>query len=135
MYLCLNKLASKVWKKNCSNFLYTMYKAGRKSELFCHSVLTVFSFLVMQQISSFLKEVLFFFWKNIYTLLVFFNHVPYVQISDMIPGVNTISRKVNIGSVNRAGGLGVFWGPSRGFKGQSTPRKNLVSKEHLDWLK
>ena len=31
MYLCLNKLESKVWKKNCPNFLYTLYKAGRKT--------------------------------------------------------------------------------------------------------
>ena len=30
MYLCLNKLACKVWKKNCPNFLYTLNKAEKK---------------------------------------------------------------------------------------------------------
>ena len=49
-------------------------------------------------------------------MLVFFNRVPYMQISDMIPGVN------------------IIWDPSRSFKGQSTLRKFLGSKEHLDWL-
>ena len=32
-------------------------------------------------------------------------------------------------------GLGVFWGPSGDFRGWSTLRKFLDSKEHLDWLK
>ena len=54
MYLCLNKLASKVWKKKCTNFLYTMCKGGRKLELFFHSFLAVFPLLLMQQISSFI---------------------------------------------------------------------------------
>ena len=55
----------------------------------------------------------------------------------MILGVNIICRKASIASVNGAGG-GV-WGhsepPSRGFKGWSSLRKFLGSKEHLDWLK
>ena len=29
----------------------------------------------------------------------------------------------------------MFWYPSRGFRGPSTLRKFLGSKEHLDWLK
>ena len=40
---------------------------------------------------------------------------PYMQISDMILGVNIISGKVSVASVNRAGG---FWGvlrPKQGF--------------------
>ena len=32
VYLYLIKLASKVWKKNCPSFLYTLYKARKKSE-------------------------------------------------------------------------------------------------------
>ena len=60
MYLCLNKLAIQVWKKNCPNFLYTMYKAGKKSESLSHSFLAIFPLLVMQQISSFFKQVFFF---------------------------------------------------------------------------
>ena len=54
MYLCLNKVASKVWKKNCPNFNYKMYKTERKLESsFSHSFLAVFPSLIMQQISSF----------------------------------------------------------------------------------
>ena len=68
MYLRSNKLASKVWKKNCPNFLYTMYKAGTKLESFFHSLLAIFPLLVMHR-------------KNAYTLLVCFNQVPYMQIS------------------------------------------------------
>ena len=46
MYLCLNMLASKVWRKNCTNYLYTMIKAGKKSESsFFHSFLSVFFLL------------------------------------------------------------------------------------------
>ena len=77
MYHCLKKLASKVWKKSCPNFFYTMYKAGRKSELFSHSSLAFFHLLVMQQISSFFKQVCFF-KKHAYPLLVFFIRVPYM---------------------------------------------------------
>ena len=70
MYLCLNKLATKVWKN--SNFLnlkygkilivlifiYTVCKTRRKSESsFSHSFLAIFPSLVMQQISSFFKQV------------------------------------------------------------------------------
>ena len=55
MYLCLNKLASKVWKNNCPNFLDTLYKAKRKlGPSFLHSYHAVFPSLVMQQISSFI---------------------------------------------------------------------------------
>ena len=61
MYLCLIKLKGQVWKKNCPNFLYTLYEAQRKSELsFSNSFLAVFPLLAMQQISaSFLKRVCF----------------------------------------------------------------------------
>ena len=33
------------------------------------------------------------------------------------------------------GGLGVLWDPGGGFNGQTTLRKFLGHKEHLDWLK
>ena len=48
----------------------------------------------------------------------------------MIPGVNKISRKASIVSINRAGG-------SRGCSewGKSPLRKILGSKEHLSWPK
>ena len=52
MHLCLNKLESKVWKENCPNFLYTIYKAGGKSEPFPDSFLAVFPSLIKQQIFS-----------------------------------------------------------------------------------
>ena len=45
-----------------------------------------------------------FFLKNANALLVFFKWVPYMQISDMILGVNIIGEKVNAASV--IGGFG-----------------------------
>ena len=48
-----------------------MYKAGRKLELFSHSSLAFFPLLVMQQSSSFFKQVCFFL-KHTCALLVFF---------------------------------------------------------------
>ena len=58
-----------------------------------------------------------------------------MQISDMIPGVNIVSKskyskfsKVNVASVNGAG-------TPVGVLGGSTLRKFLGPKEHLDWLK
>ena len=50
----------------------------------------------------------------------------------MISGMSIISGKV---SVNRAGRLGLFWDPSKGCRGKSTPRNFLCSKLCLDWLK
>ena len=49
----------------------------------------------------------FFLKKDAYAFVVFFNQVPYRQISDMIYGVNMTSRKVSVVSVNRAGGGGL----------------------------
>ena len=63
-------------------------------------------------------------------LLVSFNQVPYMQISDMIPGVNISSGKVSIASMKLGGR-----DSSRIFSGQNTLRKFLSSEEHLDWLK
>ena len=52
--------------------------------------------------------------KNAYGLLVSFNRVPYMQLSHMIPGVNIISRKVIVASVNGAGESGGALRPPRG---------------------
>ena len=113
MYLCLNKLASKVWKKNCPNFLYALYEDGRKSESsFSHSFLAIFFIHSLKR---------FAFFKNAYVLMVFVNRVSFMQISDMIPGMLT-----------ELEGLGVFWDPSGGFSRRSSLRKFLGSKEHLD---
>ena len=46
-----------------------------------------------------------------------------------------IGRKVSVVSVNRAGGSGVFWDPSGGFRGLSTLIKLLDSEDHVDWPK
>ena len=45
-----------------------------------------------------------------------------MKIADIIPGVNTISRKVSVASF-------------RGFRGWNTLTKFLDYKEHLDWFK
>ena len=46
------------------------------------------------------------------TRMVFLNRVPYIHISDIVPGVNMIDGKVNVETINRAGGPG---GDLRGF--------------------
>ena len=54
-YPCLNKLMSKHGRTAALIFLYTLYKAGRMSELsFFHSFLAFFPLLMMQQVSSFI---------------------------------------------------------------------------------
>ena len=58
-----------------------------------------------------------------------------MKVADIIPGVNTISRKVSVASINKAGRSVVFWDPSGGFRGWNTLTKFLDSKEHLDWFK
>ena len=58
--------------------------------------------------------------KNGYWLLIFFNRVPHIQLSHMIPGVTIIDRKVSLTSVRKPGEI---------------LRKILGSKEHLNWLK
>ena len=68
-------------------------------------------------------------------MLVFFNWVPickYQLVENYI-----IGGKVNVASLNVAGGTGGFLRtpPSGGFRGRSALRKFLGSKEHLDWFK
>ena len=54
----------------------------------------------------------------------------------MIPGVNIVSVKASIASVNGVVVSGeCSESLSRGFRGHSPPRTLLGSKEHLDWLK
>ena len=67
--------------------------------------------------------------------MFFFNRVPCMQIPDMIPGVNIISRKVILVSISRAGGSRGVVRPQQGFREWSTLKNFLDSKEHLDWLK
>ena len=58
MYLCLNNLTSKYWKKNCpKSFIYTVYSLKNVTVIifpFFHSYFFLFPLLVSQQISSFI---------------------------------------------------------------------------------
>ena len=135
MHLCLNKLASKVWKKNCPNFLYTIYTAGRKSESsFSHSFLAVFPSLVMQRIfHSFFKQVCFL--KKYLRVAGFLqSDALYANIThDPRSEYNRRESERSKRQWSRS-----VWGvlrPQRGFSGRSTLRKFLGSTEHLDWLK
>ena len=69
-----------------------------------------------------------FFKKSAYALLVFLSWLPFMQISDIILGVNIISRKVSLASAN-----GAWW-----FKGFSeTPTRDFLGAEHPEkifWL-
>ena len=67
-------------------------------------------------------------------LLVFFNRVPYTQISGMTLGMNIMGKKVSIASFNGARGFGGS-ASSASFRGWSTLRKFSGSNEHLHWFK
>ena len=113
MYLCLNKLGSKVWKNDYPNFLYNVLSWMKVGVIF-PSILGSFSFI--SNATNFFHSLnRFFFFFNVYTLLVFFKQVPYMQISDMISGVNIIGRKVSVSSVNGPRGFGGVLRPQWGF--------------------
>ena len=57
--------------------------------------------------------------KNADALLVFFNRVPYMQLSYMISEVNIIGRKVSVASINGDKGSG------GSLKSQCSPKKIL----------
>ena len=83
-----------------------MHKAGGMSESFSH-------FPFLSNATNFFIH--YFFKKNAYAQLVFFNQVTYMQILDMISRVNIIGRKVSIASINGAGGSGGIPEPQEGF--------------------
>ena len=135
MYLCLNKLASTAWRKSSPNFSIQCIKLEESRS---HFPIHSWPFFVVSNATNFFHSLNRFVFskKNAYVLLVFFIWVPYFQISYMIPGVNIIVRKVSIAGVNRAGEFGGCSGtPAGGFRGWSTLRKFLGSKEHLYRLK
>ena len=53
--------------------------------------------------------------------MVFVNGVPYMQISNIIPVVNTIDGKVSLESINGAGGFVGILRPQQGFYGAKHP--------------
>ena len=58
-----------------------------------------------------------------------------MQLSYIHPGVNIIGGKVSVASIIRVRGSGGVLRPQWGFRGQSTRKKILGSKEQLNWLK
>ena len=133
MYLCLNKLASKVWKKKCTNFLYKWVKVAESWSYFSiHSWLFFLCYWCNKFLHSLLKQACFFN-KSAYALLVFFNRVTYMQISYMIPVVNTIGRKMSIRASTELWSLEVIWDPSRGFGERNLLKEYLDYKEQCQW--
>ena len=58
-------------------------------------------------------------------MLVFYNWLLYIQISDVIPGVNIIGRKARIVSVNGAGGSGGVLRNPAGVLGDGAPKEKF----------
>ena len=112
---------SKVWKKKCPNFLYTLYKAGRKSD--------------SNATSFFIHSLNRFFLKKCLRIAGF------LQLGALYANIRHGSRKEYnqwkkvLQVSTELGGLGVFWNPNRGFWWQSTLTKFSGFKEDLDWLK
>ena len=110
---------SKVWEKIVLILLYTLYKAGVINFPFIPDCFFFFSIAASLFIHSANRFVLK--KKNVYVLLVFFNWVPYMQLSQMIRGLNQIVRKGSVASINKAeGGLGVF-------RGLTSPRRCCIT--------
>ena len=77
MYFCLNKLPSKVWKKNYPNFSYALYKAAKIVRVIIFPViLGCFAFISNAMYFFIYSLNRFFFFFNAFVLLVFFNWVP-----------------------------------------------------------
>ena len=110
-----------VWKKNCPNFLYAL---GEVRLTILPFIPDCFSFII-NAINFFIYSLNGFVLKKkkkkAYALLVFFNQVPYMQLSHMIPRVNILSRKVILASINRVGGSGGVLRPQQGRR--KTPKK------------
>ena len=111
MCLCLSTLASTVWKKNCL-FIYNV-QSWKKVGVIFPVILGRFSFA--SHATSFFIHSLSSFFLSAYTLLFSFTRVSYLQISDMIPGMNIIDGKVSAASFNGAGGSGGVLRSQQGF--------------------
>ena len=110
-------VASNVWKKNCPNFFIYTVKSSKKVGVIILPFIPGSFFLISNATNFFIRSLTGLFWKkkkSYYTLLVFFNRVPYMQLLQMIPGVNIICRKVSVESVNGVGGSGGSLRPQRG---------------------
>ena len=99
-----------------------MCEDRRKSDSFSHLFLAISPLLVMQRISSYFKEICLFL-KNAYTLLVFFNRLPYMQISEMLPRVIIIGGKVSVVNINGFYRSGSVLRPQREFQGVEHGKK------------
>ena len=90
--ICLNKLVSKIWKKNCPNwFIYKVQSSKKAGVNIFPFILGHFSFA--NNATNFFIHSLnkFILKKNSYRLLVFFSQVPYIILSHIIPVMNIIS--------------------------------------------
>ena len=110
-------IPSKVWKKIVLIFYKHCINTGKdskKESSFSHSFLAIF-FFISNATNFFIHSLnRFVLKKNAYGLLVFFNWVPYMQLSHMISGVNITDKKVIVASVNRPGRPGGVLRPKQG---------------------
>ena len=58
-----------------------------------------------------------------------------LDYTNMLPRLNIIGGKMSLVSSYGGGGSGGVLTPLQGFRGRSTLRKFLGSKEYVDWLK
>ena len=97
------------------------------------------SFYFISNAKNFFIHSLNRFKKNAFALQVFFNLVPYMQISDMIVGVNIMGGKVSVASFNRAGSLQgvqlhdlwfIFYDSIWNFHGSYFSRKHVFHESY-----
>ena len=105
MNLCINKLASKIWEKDCASFLYTLYKARKSQSQHFPFILDQFSFV---------SNAMNFFIHSLNRFVLYLRVADFLQSGALYatithdPQVNITDGKVSIVSVNKACGSGVF---------------------------
>ena len=113
MHLFLNKLAS--MEKELSEIFIYYVQSWRKSGVIFAFNLGRFPFVIDATI-FFIHSLNSFVFKNkCFCVAGFLQSVPYVQISDMIAGVDIIGGKVSVVSVIGAEGYGDVLTQQRGF--------------------
>ena len=140
MYLCLNKLAIKVWKKNRPNFLYTMAESWKKVRVIFRFIFGRFSFVsnVTNFFIHFLNRSVFFKKKCLSVAGFLQLDVLYANIRHGPRSEYNQWKSERSDCQRRWGVTGVFWdhreGRGGGVRVRSALRKFLDSKEDLDWL-
>ena len=132
MNLCINKLASKIWEKDCASFLYTLYKARKSQSQHFPFILDQFSFVsnAMNFFIHSLNRFVLYLWVADFlqsgALYATITHDPTSKYNWWKSEHNEHQRSLWVWGVLRS---------QQSFRRQSPLGSFLAFKWHLDWLK